>query len=819
MTDLQLRLSLQGLHGVQAGLAQLQATVRGTTTRIAGLVAAATGIGTLGAAFGKVVSEGMKFNATLEQQTIAFKTLLGSASLAKERITELAKFAAQTPFELPEVVQANRLLQTLTGGALATREGMLLVGDASAAAARSFEETAMWIGRLYAGLQSGTPVGEATMRLLEMGLISGDTKIRLEALAKSGKSVGQEMKIMKEVFGRTAGAMEEQSATFNGRMSTLADNFRQFAAAATEPLFKAVTDWLGKVINMDWEGAGKRVAAYFVALRNAFKDGRAHELIALSIEAGFELGLQGAGKLWQRVMGDEAGPMRKSLANMGLTLLNELMKALSAFVSRSLQVLGVIPIWLGSQLRFAFEVSVRFLIDALEKAYNKAAEWSKKLPKAFQLEPLEPGRTVPMEPALTFAEAWKEAGEGAEQLTALAAEFFDNSTQAGRELLDVNQQIESVIGGQGSAMQRLAAVVEATAKATEEVKKATEETVAPQKQVQKSVDYVTALKKEEEALQKRLRDISLEIACIEHDFTKTEAEKYALKNKALEKQREELAKIIELERERAKIADEAQGEVIRGRIDKLEGQLRDTDKSIAGMGADPNDFKQTMLATFSELRKEFGTLSQAIAKGFSTVIHSAVDGVATSVKGLLTMTMSWGDALRNIGSSILNGVIEAISRMFAEWIVGRLAVKAVEVAASAAEAAAKAPAALLTSIMSSGAASVVGVALFIAALGAGIAAAAGAFAEGGYTGSGGKYEPAGIVHRGEYVMPAEAVDRIGLANLEAMRSGAPASGSSPGSKVSVAIFDDRNVAREWAQSREGRATILGIVGKNRHTFA
>jgi hypothetical protein len=31
--------------------------------------------------------------------------------------------------------------------------------------------------------------------------------------------------------------------------------------------------------------------------------------------------------------------------------------------------------------------------------------------------------------------------------------------------------------------------------------------------------------------------------------------------------------------------------------------------------------------------------------------------------------------------------------------------------------------------------------------------------KGGFTGQGGKYEPAGIVHRGEYVIPKEGVDQ------------------------------------------------------------
>jgi hypothetical protein len=44
------------------------------------------------------------------------------------------------------------------------------------------------------------------------------------------------------------------------------------------------------------------------------------------------------------------------------------------------------------------------------------------------------------------------------------------------------------------------------------------------------------------------------------------------------------------------------------------------------------------------------------------------------------------------------------------------------------------------------------------------------FAEGGYTGSGGKYEPAGIVHRGEYVLPQEVVRALGVQRLDALRS-------------------------------------------------
>ncbi|SBL37068.1 putative phage tail protein [Raoultella ornithinolytica] len=47
------------------------------------------------------------------------------------------------------------------------------------------------------------------------------------------------------------------------------------------------------------------------------------------------------------------------------------------------------------------------------------------------------------------------------------------------------------------------------------------------------------------------------------------------------------------------------------------------------------------------------------------------------------------------------------------------------------------------------------------------------FASGGYTGSGGKYQPAGIVHKGEYVFDQASTNRIGVTQLEALRNGKP----------------------------------------------
>ncbi|WP_419692838.1 tape measure protein [Mannheimia haemolytica] len=60
------------------------------------------------------------------------------------------------------------------------------------------------------------------------------------------------------------------------------------------------------------------------------------------------------------------------------------------------------------------------------------------------------------------------------------------------------------------------------------------------------------------------------------------------------------------------------------------------------------------------------------------------------------------------------------------------------------------------------------------------------FSSGGYTGNGGKYEPAGIVHKGEYVMTKEATARLGVANLNRLNYGKVAGLTALASSVAFA---------------------------------
>lgn len=64
------------------------------------------------------------------------------------------------------------------------------------------------------------------------------------------------------------------------------------------------------------------------------------------------------------------------------------------------------------------------------------------------------------------------------------------------------------------------------------------------------------------------------------------------------------------------------------------------------------------------------------------------------------------------------------------------------------------------------------------------------FATGGFTGPGGKYDPAGIVHRGEYVFDAASTSRIGVTNLDRLRGYADGGYVAPSSIPMPRFFND-----------------------------
>lgn len=92
------------------------------------------------------------------------------------------------------------------------------------------------------------------------------------------------------------------------------------------------------------------------------------------------------------------------------------------------------------------------------------------------------------------------------------------------------------------------------------------------------------------------------------------------------------------------------------------------------------------------------------------------------------------------------------------------------------------------------------------------------FADGGYTGPGAKYEPAGVVHKGEYVFSKEATQRLGVRRLEQMHKGyasggyvgaAPTGAAQVAPDVHVII---NNNGQQMAVSQQPKISMDSVKG-------
>ncbi|EJZ0906142.1 phage tail tape measure protein, partial [Escherichia coli] len=145
------------------------------------------------------------------------------------------------------------------------------------------------------------------------------------------------------------------------------------------------------------------------------------------------------------------------------------------------------------------------------------------------------------------------------------------------------------------------------------------------------------------------------------------------------------------------------------------------------------------------LKSGWGEWTESATDSFSQVKSAATqtfDGIAQNMAAMLTGSeQNW----RGFTRSVLSMMTEILLKQAMVGIVGRIG-------------------SAIGGAFGGGASASTGTAIEAAA-------ANFHFATGGFTGTGGKYEPAGIVHRGEFVFTKEATSRIGVGNLYRLMRG------------------------------------------------
>jgi phage-related protein len=199
-------------------------------------------------AVGNVAGAMIGGNAEFETYTAQFASLLGSTDAATAKLKDLATFAAVTPFELPEVIQASKTLQTFGGNLLNTQDNLNLVGNAAAVANQPIGEVSFWVGRAYNAIKNGQPFGEAAARLQEMGILGGDARLKLEQLQKTGAKGDQVWAAFTTGLNAPSDAMQKLGQTFSGLMSTMQDTLAGIGRTIGAPLFAAIKNGLGPAL-------------------------------------------------------------------------------------------------------------------------------------------------------------------------------------------------------------------------------------------------------------------------------------------------------------------------------------------------------------------------------------------------------------------------------------------------------------------------------------------------------------------------------------------------------------------------------------------
>lgn len=282
----QLNTTAQGLRTAEGYMSSFGDAASGSSKSLAGAIAQ----GTIMAGFfsklssaalaaaKSLIQSGIEYNAQIESYRVGLTNMLGDAQAANEAMAAIQEDAARTPFSVDSLTQANQLLISAGENAGYSRKVIMALGDAVSATGGGNAE----LSRMAANLQQIANVGKASAIDIKQFAYAGINVYQVLA-DYTGKSV-QEVQNMtisydllsealiaaSEEGGRYYNAMDTQSQTMNGRVSTLKDNVSQLAGLMTGDLSSGIGVVISNLNDMTvaaieayktdgWKGLGEAI--------------------------------------------------------------------------------------------------------------------------------------------------------------------------------------------------------------------------------------------------------------------------------------------------------------------------------------------------------------------------------------------------------------------------------------------------------------------------------------------------------------------------------------------------------------------------------
>ncbi|HIC8745560.1 TPA: phage tail length tape measure family protein [Klebsiella aerogenes] len=369
---------------------------------------------------------------------------------------------------------------------------------------------------------------------------------------------------------------------------------------------------------------------------------------------------------------------------------------------------------------------------------------------------------------------------------------------AATRLLDQIHQQTAAMQSQLDASDKLNSATQARVKFEQQIAdlKSKTQLTADQKSILSRSDEILQAYKQQEALQSSVKTLD--------DYRKMQeqiAPKELRQNETLQKRLEILQKMVELK----KLTPEAAGKqasdligksvlpdsVISG-VNKAGGRLTSgaTNSDLSGQGLnmiglqiDPQlevieKLKQAQTDYAAWLNQQQQAITQNTLLNEQQKQQQLLALQQQGQQNQLALSTAVNAAQMQSAQNSFSGITDSMGVMFGEQSAMYKAAFVTQKAFAIAQAALQLPMAMGQALAGlpfpaniAAMASVVGL---MASITSSISSAAAVgFASGGYTGSGGKYQPAGIVHKGEYVFDQESTNRIGVSQLEALRNGKP----------------------------------------------
>lgn len=237
----------------------------------AGLKTAVTAITAVTGALSAGAAVGVKYNAQMEQYITSFGTMLGSAEKATVLVNDLKEMGAKTPFETSDLAKGSQTLLAFGVAADDLLPTLQMLGDVSQGNKERFDSLTLAFAQVSS---AGKLTGQDLLQFVNAGFnplneickVTGESMEEVrDRMSKGGVSADEVAQAFKRATGEGGQfyqAMEAQSQTFNGQLSTLKDNVMSFIGDLTQGVTGTLKDTVLPIVN-EWMGE----------LQEAFKSG------------------------------------------------------------------------------------------------------------------------------------------------------------------------------------------------------------------------------------------------------------------------------------------------------------------------------------------------------------------------------------------------------------------------------------------------------------------------------------------------------------------------------------------------------------------